>query len=147
MITKIYNGNVIEYEDDIEHLTIDRFMKYNYLLSVHAKLGSDMEGVNDKIDPLIVMNSKGDKDSVHNALLSMKQNILIMHQNMHPKMMAFAALVHKVNGKEVNDISDNGLMSTVNLISKFRITWGMIKFIIDQVKKKSKRKLRPTFLI
>lgn len=142
MTETIYNGNTVRFYDDIEDMPIDKFMKYNFLLSVDAKLGSDMSGVNEKIDPLIIMNSKGDKEAVHNGLLNMKQNILMMHQNMHPKMMAFAALVHSVNGKECNDLSDSGLMKTVDLLSKTRITWGMIKFVIDEVKKKLKRRRR-----
>lgn len=140
MIKKLFNGNVLEIYDDIEDLPIDRFMKYNYLLSVDAKLGSDMKGVSEKIDPLIVMADKKDFDNVRLGLINMKQNILMMHENMHPKMMSFAALVKSINGKEYNDVSDAGLMETVKAMSKTRVTWGTIRVLIEELKKKSKRR-------
>lgn len=143
----LHNGNTIEYYDSMADVPIDRFVMYNYMLSVDAGLGSDMDGVNAKIDPLFAMLDRKDYDSIRNQLINMKQNMAFVVAKQHPKMMSFAALVERINGQSWEDQTEEGLMRCVKKMGAIGISWGTVKFLIDQVKKKYKKKQPFTFLI
>ena len=42
-------------------------------------------------------------------LQNMRQNMYMVNSEISPKYLAFAALIHSIDGKEVNDLSDDGL--------------------------------------
>ncbi len=143
----IHNGHQIKYFDSMEDIPIDRFVVHNFMLSVDTGIGSDMEAVDRKIDPIFEMLGRGDVDKVREALINMKINLRNVVSKQHPKLMSFAALVHSVDGVEYNDLTESGLTKLVNKMGKIGISWGTVKFIIDQVKKKSRKKPQSTFLI
>ena len=141
----IYKGNTIEYYDSLDDTPIDRFVAHNFGLSLDAGIGSDMAAVDAKIDPLLLMLDKKDYENARNELINLKQRLNFIVQKQHPKLFSFAAMVHKVNGKEFNDLTENGLQRLVERMGKIGLSWGTVKYLIDKIKKKSKRKQLFTF--
>ena len=102
-------GKIIKLYDSIDDMPIVNFQKYNKYVLLDTGLGSDI----DSIDEHIVKLAKHIKSS--NAAKAM-QELQNLRQNMHmvvceisPKYMAFAALIHSIDGECITDLSDDNL--------------------------------------
>ena len=138
----IVNGNTVEYFDSVEDLPIVRHHRFNEFISLKSGIGSTMQDVDNHIMGLVQMVQRGDKDMAVNKLMNMRQSIQFAIENVDPQSMAFAILVSKINGKEMNDTTDHGLKKVIGLLSEIKVTYGMIKTIVEFVKKKLKKKRR-----
>lgn len=144
MIEKKHNSHTVELYDSIEDLPITRNHKFNKYLMMDAGLGSDMDSVDKHIGELMVMNQKGDKAFVHNKLVNLRQNIYFIMQNVSPKMLAFAVLVKTIDGKEYNDISENGLQKVVDILGNKGFIFKSVVLWLDECKKKLTKRSRYT---
>lgn len=138
----IVNGNTVEYFDSVEDLPIVRHHRFNEFISLKSGIGSTMQDVDNHIMGLVQMVQRGDKDMAVNKLMNMRQSIQFAIENVDPQSMAFAILVSKINGKEMNDTTDHGLKKVIGLLSEIKVTYGMIKTIVEFVKKKLKKRRR-----
>lgn len=136
----IVGGHVVEYFDAIDDLPIVRHHRFNEFISLGSGIGSTMGDVDKHIMGAVQMVQKGDKDMAVNKLLNMRQCIIFAIENVSPESMAFAVLVHKIDGVEMTDTTDHGLKKVVGMLSEIKITYGMVKSIIEFVKKKWKKK-------
>lgn len=134
--------HTIEYFDSIDDLPIVRHHRFNEFIALSNEIGSTMEDVDKHIMGLVQMVQKGDKEMAVNKLLNMRQSLQFAIENVSPKSMAFAVLVNKIDGKPVDDITDHGLKNVIGMISKTQISYGMVKNIVDFVKKKLRRRLK-----
>ena len=136
----IVNGHTVEYYDAIDDLPIVRHHRFNEFISLKSGIGSTMEDVDKHIMGTVQMVQRGDKDMAITKLMNMRQGIQFAIENVDPQSMAFAVLVHKIDGVEQKDTSDHGLKNVLNLLSEIKITYGMVKAIVEFVKKKLKKK-------
>jgi hypothetical protein len=65
-----------------------------------------------------------------------QQNYFSALEKINYQSHAFACLVHSINGKEYNDISESGLNEIVKDLEATNIAQGQIKETVDTVKKK-----------
>lgn len=124
----------VEMYDSIEDLPISRFHKYNKMLMIDAGLGSDLSDVDAHIEKTMAFLKEQKIDDAVNELFNMRKAIFLVQMNLSPKHMAFAALVTKVDGKVMDDLSDDGLhrvVDALNDVSKKEIT----DIIVDSKKK------------
>lgn len=140
MTEHIVNGHTVEYFDSIDDLPIVRHHRFNEFIAVKSGIGSTVEDVDNHISGIVQMVNRGDKEQAINKLFNMGQSMKFAIQNVDPMSMAFACLVNKINGVEMNDTTDHGLNKVVGMLSEIRISYGMIKSIIEFVKKKLKKK-------
>lgn len=141
---KIYiNKNTIELYDSIDEMPITNFQKYNKYLLIDSGVGSNV----DDIDSHIVRIAKFIKANSHKKALqelqNMRQNIYMINSEISPKYLAFAALIHKVNGKEITDLSDDNLKAILNDIRAIKHS-TIIKFL-EWLKKKVELELNTYF--
>lgn len=127
-------GKIIKLYDSIDDMPIVNFQKYNKYVLLDTGLGSDI----DSIDEHIVKLAKHIKSS--NAAKAM-QELQNLRQNMHmivceisPKYMAFAALIHSIDGEHITDLSDDNLKYILDKIRDIKHSW-IIDFL-TWVKKK-----------
>lgn len=132
------NKHVVELYDSIDELPIVRFQKYNKYLLIDSGVGSDMNDVLDHIDRAKLYISANPKMAVV-EMENMRQAIYLISEEISPKYMAFAVLVHKIDGKEMNDLSDVGLKKVLEILNEVKKSW--IDGILDLVKKKNDREL------
>lgn len=137
--------SVIEYYDAIDDLPIVRHHRFNEFISLKIGIGSTAQDIDNHIVGLAQMIQRGDKEIAINKLMNMGQCIKFAIENVSPESMAFAVLVHKINGVEMNDVTDHGLNKVIGLLSEIKVSYGMIKSIVEFVKKKLKKKSRFTF--
>ena len=107
----------VEMYDSIEDLPITRFHKYNKMLLLDAGLGSDLTDVDAHIEKTIAFFREGEQENAVNELMNMRKAIYLIQMNLSPKHLAFASLVTSVDGKPCNDLSDEGLRQTVELLN------------------------------
>lgn len=136
------NKHVVELYDSIDELPIVRFQKYNKYLLIDSGVGSDMNDVLDHIDRAKLYISANPKMAVV-EMENMRQAIYLISEEISPKYMAFAVLVHKIDGKEMNDLSDVGLKKVLEILNEVKKSW--IDGILDLVKKKIDRELNLYF--
>lgn len=140
----VIGNHTIEYFDAIDDLPIVRHHRFNEFISLDSGIGSTMDDVDKHIMGAVQMVQRGDKELAVNKLLNMRQGIQFAIENVSPKSMAFAVLVHKIDGKVVDDITDNGLKKVIKLLSETKVTYGMVKAIVEFVKKKLRKKRKST---
>jgi len=147
MKSESVNGHTVEFYDAIDDLPIVRHHRFNEFIALSSEIGSTIPDIDRHVDELGIMISRGDKDNALKKLMNMRQSMIFAVENVSPMSMAFATLVHKVDGKEMTDHSDNGLKNVINLLSEIKVSYSLVKSVVDYVKKKSKKKKPSTFLI
>lgn len=135
-------GKVVKVYDSIEDLPLENFKMYNRYLLIDSGIGADFEDVDRHIDRLInfVVN---DKDAAIQEVQNLRQNLYFIQQNINPKMMAFACLVYEIDGKQIADLSDDGIKHTVALMGD--IKKGLLYGLIEKIKKKVESELNTLF--
>ena len=102
-------GKVLKLYDSIYEMPIVNFQKYNRYLLIDAGLGSDVDDIDAHIVKIAKLIKAKDENSALQELQNMRQCLHLINSNISPKYMAFAALIHSINGKVVTDLSDDNL--------------------------------------
>lgn len=132
------NKHTVEMYDSIDELPIQRFQKYNKYLLIDSGVGSDLQDVLNHIERAKIY-IKANPVMAATELENLRQSIYFVTEEMSPKYMAFAVLVNKIDGKEMNDMSDAGLKKVLEILSEAKKGW--LDGILDSVKKKIDREL------
>lgn len=143
MKTETLSGHTLELYDSIEDLPIQRFHRFNRLLIVDSGVGSDMNDINLKLARIIHYVDKGDKKNARIEIENMRQAINLILEEISPKHLAFGLLVKKIDGKEVDDISHEGLKALQNKLMGEPVS--VIDRLINLIKKKLESELNIYF--
>lgn len=135
-----YNGKKLVVYDSIHDLPITRFHLFNKYAMIDAGIGSNIDDVDRQVNNLREMNRRGDTNNLDMALMNFQQELRFIMQKVNPSTMTFAVMVKSIDGKEMNDLSDLGIENVITMLGKEGISYGMIKGIIEFVKKKLRRK-------
>lgn len=120
--------------DGISELPVSRFHVYNKFLLVDAGIGSDVSDLDAHLEKAIMyLRESNTKDAVQ-ELENLRQNVFFITQNISPKHLSFAALLIEVDGVKCDDISEDGLKRTLQLINDAPIE--ELTALHDAVKKK-----------
>lgn len=134
MVTVKIGKHTVEYFDAIDAIPITRFHRWQKALLIDAGIGADIQSFDQRIERTRRFLMAGKNDKAQIELENMRQCIFLIQQEISPKHLAFAALVHKIDGKVYDDLSDDGLRKIVELLSD-----GTTKELteqMDSVKKK-----------
>lgn len=105
----IVNKKVVRVYDSIDEMPIVNFQKYNKYLLIDSGIGSDADDIDAHITRVAKFIKSNNAKKALQELQNMRQNMYMVNNEISPKYLAFAALIHSVDGKEVNDLSDDGL--------------------------------------
>lgn len=132
------NKHTVEIYDSIDEMPIQRFQKYNKYMLIDSGVGSDIQDILDHIDRAKIY-IKANPSMAVAEMENMRQAIYLVSEEMSPKYMAFAVLVNKIDGKEMNDLTDVGLKRVLDILSEAKKGW--LDGILNSVKKKMDREL------
>lgn len=127
----------VEMYDSIEDLPITRFHKYNKMLMIDAGLGSDLTDIDSHIEKVMAYLKEQKTEDAVNELLNMRKAIFMVQMNLSPKHLAFAALVVKIDGKAMDDLSDDGLHRVIDMLND--VSRKEIVDVLVDSKKKSRK--------
>lgn len=127
------NGHILEMYDSIDELPMERFHKFNKFLMIDAGVGSDISDIVSHIDKISVYINK-DKNSALKELQNLKENIYLVMEGVSPKHLALMPLIKKIDGKVMDDLSDEGAARALKLLSD--TSHSEVDTLVDGVKKK-----------
>jgi len=142
MITKEINKKQVRLYDSIDELPITRFHKYNKLLLIDSGIGSDLSDIDSHIERLYRYIKHDSKEAIQ-ELQNMRQSLYMVNQEISPKFLAFAALVESIDGVKNDDLSDEGMRKTLEILKE--ASNGVISELVDTLKKKVDSELKLYF--
>jgi hypothetical protein len=142
MITKIINSKEVRLYDSIDELPITRFHKYNKYLLIDSGIGSDLSDIDAHIERLYRYISHDSKLAVQ-ELQNLRQSLYMVSQEISAKFLSFAVLVESIDGVKRDDLSDEGMKNTLELLKE--MPNGMISEIVESLKKKLDSELKLYF--
>lgn len=108
MKTLLIRNKVLKVYDSIDEMPIINFQKYNKYLLIDSGIGSDIDDVDNHLVKLAKL-IKTDTKKASQELLNLRQNLHMIVSGISPKYLAFAALIHSIDGKVITDLSDDNL--------------------------------------
>lgn len=117
MKTARIGKHIVELYDSIEDLPIVRFHKYNKMMLVDAGIGGEISDFEAHLEKIAAFIRTGDSEKAIDQLNNMKKSVWFIQSELSPKYLAFAALITKIDGKECNDLSDDGLQRVVAMLN------------------------------
>lgn len=142
MITKIINSKEVRLYDSIDELPITRFHKYNKYLLIDSGIGSDLSDIDAHIERLYRYISHDSKLAVQ-ELQNLRQSLYMVSQEISAKFLSFAVLVESIDGVKRDDLSDEGMKNTLELLKE--MPNGMMSEIVESLKKKLDSELKLYF--
>lgn len=109
MKSLLINKKIVRVYDSIDEMPIVNFQKYNKYLLIDSGIGSDADDIDAHIVKIAKFIKANNNKKALQELQNMRQNMYMVNNEISPKYLAFAALIHSVDGKEVNDLSDDNL--------------------------------------
>jgi hypothetical protein len=109
MKTITINKKIVRLYDSIDEMPIINFQKYNKYLLIDSGIGSDADDIDAHITRIAKFIKINNSKKALQELQNMRQNMYMINNEISPKYLAFAALIHSIDGKEINDLSDDNL--------------------------------------
>ena len=130
------NGHKVVIYDSIDELPMVRFHKYSRMLLVDAGVGSDINDFDAHIERAVRYIRKGDNDNAAKELENLRQNVYLILQEQSVKDLSFACLVKEIDGRAMDDLSEQGLAEVLHLLGgaprkEIADTLGSVKKKID----------------
>ena len=117
MKTVKINNHELKLYDSIDEMPIVNFQKYNKYIIVDSGLGSDIDSVDEHLVNLAKL-IRSDKDKAQQELQNLRQTMHLIVSGISPNYLAFAALIHSIDGKVVEDLSNENLKSIIEKLQK-----------------------------
>lgn len=143
MKTVVIKNKIIKLYDSIDEMPIVNFQKYNKCLLIDSGLGSDADSIDKHIVNIAKYINKEDKKNAIQELQNMRQNMYMIVNNVSPKNLAFAALIHSIDGKEQKDLSDEHLQELVDELGE--MPYNIFIDLLSKLKKKLSSELETYF--
>lgn len=143
MKTLYLNNKLVKVYTDIDEMPIVNFQKYNKFLLIDSGIGSTVDDFDAHVTKVAKYIKANDSAKALQELQNMRQNLFMINSEISPKYMAFAALIHSINGERVTDLSDEGLKAILTSLKSIKHSW-LVKFML-WLKKKVKVELETYF--
>nr|DAW01016.1 MAG TPA: hypothetical protein [Caudoviricetes sp.] len=135
-------GHAIKLYDSIDEMPIVNFQKYNKFILIDSGLGSDIDSVDSHLVNLAKL-IKTDMAKASRELQNLRQTMHMIVSGISPKYLAFAALIHSIDGEVLTDLSDDGLKNVLNRLND--IKHNKIVEFLTRLKKKLDTELETYF--
>lgn len=136
------NGHHLEMYDSIDELPFSRFQEFNRALLIDTGLGSDFAAFDRHIEQARRYNATGKPEQVEQALLNLRQSIFFAMDRIGPESQAFVVLIHRMNGREIDNLSQDNIRRVIDNLSRKGMTVAKIRGILERIKKKLMRSWR-----
>lgn len=129
--------------DSIEELPIVRHHKFSKLMLIDANVGSDISDFDAHLERVFRYIRANKPDMAEKELMVLRQNVFFIQTEVSPKHLAFAALIHTLDGQQNEDLTDEALKALVAKLSD--VTVGEMNLAIEESKKKLDSELQVYF--
>ena len=122
--------------DSAHDLTPRRYQKYNKHVMIAAGVGESLEDYNNRQAKAIGYIRSEDKKSALIELTNQQQCVFNALEEYSPLNMAFAVIVHSIDGKVFKSYDENTLDKIIDKLDEVGLTKAMIMEALREVKKK-----------
>ena len=136
-------GHRVMLYTSIEELPMARFHKYNKNLLIDAGIGGDMTAFDGHIERAVQFIKDGKREDAGKELQNLRQNVYMVISETNPNHLSFACLVKEIDGKPMDDMSDEGLQRVVAMLGDVPVNELMTER--ESVKKKIDSELTAYF--
>lgn len=126
VIRKGLKKTTIKLYDDIDQLPIERFNKANKYWMLHDNIGSNIADFDaNHFNKLLLL--AGDKEKTVAELNNFRILVYNIMNEVNVEHLSFACLVHSINKKECDDLSENALKKVLKRLSDGGLTQEQLK--------------------
>ena len=136
------NGHNIEIYETIDEMPMWRYHKFTQYMVLHSGIGDDINAITTRLRKLSTLVNT-DKAKGIEEIDNLHQTFHFIEKGLDMKGYAFVALIHTIDGKEYNDMSEEGIKRTYEVINK--ASYKSVADIVEAVKKKLMKKWRTIF--
>jgi len=111
---------------DIDQMPVDVFQRANKYWLFDDRLGSSIEDIDKKHLSKLVLVA-GDKEKTIDAVEKLRTLIYNILDEVNVESMAFACLVHSIDGEDITDRSDENLQKIIKYLSDKGLTNELLK--------------------
>lgn len=140
MVTVKIGRHTVEMYDNIEELPIVRFHKLQKYILIDAGVGGDIASFDQRTERARRFLMQGKAEQAQREFENLRQCVYLIQNEITPKHRAFACLVAKIDGEQRDDLSDNGITATLELIKDTPV--GAVDAALASAKKKIDADLR-----
>ena len=122
--------------DDIDQLPVERFNKANKYWMLHDNIGSTIADFDtNHFNKLALL--AGDKEKLIAELQNFRILVYNIQNEINVEHLSFACLIHSVDGKVNDDLSEDALNKTLKNLSDRGLTQDILKKKLTLLEKKS----------
>lgn len=136
MLKITHNNHTLELYASAKEMPITRRQALQKWILHDSGIGSDMESIDKRLTNVLVFATNGKTEEMKGEILNLRYTFFSMLQGIDYKSRAFACFIARVNGEEMNDISDDGLRATAAKLGELQFTFDEIDSWFEDVKKK-----------
>jgi len=125
-LKKGFKKTVIKMYDNIDQLPIRRFNKANKYWMLHDNIGSSISDFDEKHYSKLALLA-GDKEKCMAELANLRIMIYNIMNEVNVEHLSFACLIHSIDGKEQNDLSEDALNVVLKKLSDCGLTQDRLK--------------------
>lgn len=144
---KINGGIEIKFYDSIKELPILRYHEFQKAALQDSGIGSDMTAVSAHLSLLHKFLNADKKGQAMRETINLHNNLFFMLEGVNIKSFCFAAMIFSINGKPLNDISEENVKRVIKHLSKNGLTIGLVEDTVEEIKKKLISNFDPSFLV
>ncbi len=135
--------HVLEIYDSIDELPIVRHHKFTKLMLIDAQIGATLADFDSHIERIVGYIKTDKKELAEKEIMNLRQNVYFMQNEVSPRLLSFATLVKKLDGKECSDLSVEALGKIANILSD--VPSGAFASQLEESKKKLESELQLYF--
>ena len=136
---------MVVYYETPQDLPIRRYQKFNKYLMIASEVGETIADYDKRMGRAIVYLKNGDTANAAKELQNARQGVFNALEEYTPTGLALACMVKSVNGKQYNDLTNEGLNSVLDALNEQGYTRGEMLSSIERLKKKLKASLKYIF--
>lgn len=144
MNTCSVGGYKVELYSSIDEMPMANYHKFNKYLMFESGLAPNANGVIGHLSRMNELLSAEEYDKLRLEIQNTYQAVSFIMEEMSPISMAFACMVHKIDGELVTDLSDEAMKLLSYRLNRERAK--VLRLNVEELKKKLTLNSKPTFL-
>lgn len=144
MNTCSVGGYKVELYSSIDEMPMANYHKFNKYLMFESGLAPNANGVIGHLSRMNELLSAEEYDKLRLEIQNTYQAVSFIMEEMSPISMAFACMVHKIDGELVTDLSDEAMKLLSYRLNRERAK--VLRSNVEELKKKLTLNSKPTFL-
>lgn len=144
MNTCVVGGHKVELYSSIDEMPMANYHKFNKYLMFESGLAPNANGVIGHLSRMSELLSAEEYDKLRLEIQNTYQAVSFIMEEMSPISMAFACMVHKIDGELVTDLSDEAMKLLSYRLNRERAK--VLRSKVEELKKKLTLNSKPTFL-